>query len=158
MAHHQEPTTPMSCDRCGKMFNTSRQHPRRYCSITCEEGRSPLPESDPASEGYHLFLQGNPQSLIGKNLIANGLKRTCYSPDWHRDVSDYSSRELVSHDSESETLVRKDDVPLGQVVAFEGGEYVVEKENIKSGEIRTFTVDASLTVSQIQNDRWWVEG
>jgi hypothetical protein len=140
------------------MFTTSRQHPRRYCSIACEEGRSPLPESDPASEGYHLHLQGNPQSLIGKNLLANGLKRTCYSPDWHRSPADYSSRELVSQDAESETLVRKDDVLLGQVVAFEAGEYVVKKESIETGEVRTFTVDASLTVSQIRNDRWWVEG
>jgi uncharacterized protein YwbE len=44
------------------------------------------------------------------------------------------------------------------VVDFGGGEYVVEKEDIETGKVHTFTVDASLTVSQIRNDRWWVEG
>jgi len=156
MAYHQQPKMPVSCERCGKMFNTSRQHPRRHCSISCEEGRGPLPDSDPASNGYQLYLQANPQSLIGKNVFASALRRTCYSPDWHRDVSDYSSRELVSHDAENETLVRKDDVLLGRVVGFEDNEYTVENQDTETGEVHTFTVCASVTVSQIRNDRWWV--
>jgi len=154
----QEPVRATACDHCGELFETSEVTPRRYCSIACEEGYAPLPQSDPASNGYHLHLQGNPQSLIGKNLLASGLKQSCYSPDWHRSPKDYNSRELVSHDPDAEIIVRKDNVFLGPVVDFGGGEYVVEKEDIETGEVHTFTVDASLTVSQIRNDRWWVEG
>jgi len=154
----EAPTRPTTCDRCGEPFNTSDQHPRRYCSIACEEGRTPLPMSDPASEGYHLHLQGEPSALVGKVLVARCLKRTCYSPDWHRGPDNYSRSELVSHDEENEIIVYKTSQPLGTVVAHENGEYVVEHEDIETGEITTRRFNDSMTVAQIKDERWWADG
>lgn len=153
-----EPTMPTTCDHCGKAFNTSRQHPKNYCSIACEEGRAPLAKSDPASEGYHLHLQGEPESLVGKTLVANAFKRTCYSPDWHRDYDDYNSREIVSHDPENEVLVVKRDVVIGTVTAYENGHYVVETENLETGTMVTQRINPSDAVSKIKDNRWWVDG
>ena len=151
----EAPTRPTTCDRCGEPFNTSDQHPRRYCSIACEEGRTPLPMSDPASDGYHVHLQGEPESLVGRELLAVGLKQTDYSPDWHKKPDQYSPRAIVDHDEENTSLVLKDEAYLGTVVAFEQGEYVVERENIETGEVSTRRIDASVAVSQLRQDRWW---
>jgi len=154
----EAPTRPTTCDRCGKPFNTSDQHPRRYCSIACEEGRSPLPESNPASPGFHLHLQGQPEALVGSVLVANCLKRTCYSPEWHRGPESYNRGQIVSHDEENEILVYETSEVLGKVVDYENGEYVVEHEDIESGEITTRRFDDSMTVAQIRKDVWWADG
>lgn len=151
----EAPTRPTTCDRCGKPFNTSDQHPRRYCSIACEEGRSPLPESDPASDGYHLHLQSQPEALVGREVLAVGLKRTDYSPDWHKSPDQYSPRRIVSHNESDTTLVLNDEVFLGTVVSFENGQYTLEHEDIETGEITRRTVDASIAVSQIRQENWW---
>jgi hypothetical protein len=152
----EAPIRPTTCDRCGQPFNTSDQHPRRYCSIACEEGRSPLPESDPASDGYHLYLQGEPSALVGREVLSVGRKLTDYSPDWHKKPEQYSPRRIVAHQESDTTLVLKDDVFLGTVVDLENGEYVVEHKDRETGEIITRSFDASLAVSQIRQDRWWV--
>lgn len=146
-----EPTTPMICDRCGKRFNTSGVHPSQYCSISCEEGRTPVPENDPNSDYYHRHLQAEPQALVGQHLVAHGLKRTDYSPEWHRDPSEYNYNQRVEIDRENTVLIYKDAVHLGKVIDWPKGEYTLEKE----GEIRT--VDASLVVSQIRQGNWWAE-
>lgn len=151
----EAPTRPTTCDRCGKPFNTSDQHPRRYCSIACEEGRSPLPESDPASDGYHLHLQSQPEALVGREVLAVGLNRTDYSPDWHKSPDQYSPRRIVSHNESDTTLVLNDEVFLGTVVSFENGQYTLEHEDIETGEITRRTVDASIAVSQIRQENWW---
>lgn len=71
----QPETVGMTCDRCGVQF---RGNPRSqplgsaYCSIACEEGRSPLPVDDPRSDGYHLHLQGEPEALVGETVVAEG--------------------------------------------------------------------------------------
>lgn len=152
----EEPTRATTCDHCGKPFNTSDVHPRRYCSIACEEGRAPLPVSDPSSDGYHLHLQGNPEALVGNEILAVGLKRTDYSPEWHKNPEQYSPRRIVSHNESDNTLVLKDEVFLGTVYAFENGQYKVEHEDIETGEITRRSFDASMAVSQIRQDRWWV--
>lgn len=157
-----EPTMPTSCDRCGKMFNTSRERPRRYCSIACEEGRSPLPISDPASEGYHLHLQAEPEALVGQTLVASALKRTCYSPDWHRNPDAYNRGQIVSHDEENETLVYKTDVVIGKVVDYDphDGTYYVNRnrDDVEKGIVEAKHINASATVSQIRQGEWWVDG
>ena len=152
----EAPVRPTTCDRCGKAYNTSDQHPARFCSIACEEGRSPLPVSDPSSDGYHLHLQGEPEALVGREVLAVGLKQTDYSPDWHKSPSQYSPQRVVSHNESDTTLVVKDEVFLGTVVAYENGTYTVEHEDIESGKISQRTVDASVAVSQIRQDNWWV--
>jgi len=152
----EAPIRPTTCDRCGEPFNTSDQHPARYCSIACEEGRSPLPVSDPASDGYHLHLQGEPSALVGKEVLAVGLKRTCYAPDWHKNPDQYSPQRLVSHDEESQTIVVSDEVFLGSVVAYDRGEYVIEHEDMETGEISRRRVKDSVALAQVRNDRWWV--
>ena len=149
-------TRPTTCDRCGKPFNTSDQHPSRYCSISCEEGRSALPVSDPSSEGYHRYLQGEPEALVGKEVLAVGLKQTDYSPEWHKSPEQYSPRRIVSHNESDTTLVVKDEVFLGTVVSFENGQYTLKHEDIESGEGTERTVNASTAVSQIRQDTWWV--
>lgn len=154
----QSPKMPTTCDRCGTAFNTSQDHPRRYCSIACEEGRGPLPESDPRSPDFHLHVQGNPKSLIGKAVVANGLKRTCYSPDWHKMPHQYDSRRRVDHDSEEEILVLTDDVYLGKVVDYRKGKYVLEKENLETGDILIRGVQDSTTVAQLRRENWRVDG
>lgn len=154
----EKQVTATTCEHCGRHFNTTVPHPSRYCSIGCEEGRAPLPEQHPDSDGYHLHLQAEPQSLIGRNLVAHGLKRTDYSPDWHRDLDEYNSRQKVSVDEENSILVYVNSVHLGKVVDYESGEgYTVERENLETGEVHCRTIGASLTVSQIRQDNWWVE-
>jgi hypothetical protein len=70
------PITPTSCKRCGKLFNTSEQHPRQYCSIACEEGRGPLPDRDPRSPNFCQFVQGNPERLVGTVAISANVDTT----------------------------------------------------------------------------------
>lgn len=154
----EEPTRATTCDRCGEPFNTSGVHPSRYCSIACEEGRSALPIDDPSSEGYHFHLQGEPQSLVGKAILATGLKRTCYAPTWHKKPHRYSSQQIVDHDTESEILVLRDDVFLGKVVDFGADGYTIEHENMETGEITKRVVSESVVLDQIRHDRWWVDG
>lgn len=151
----EAPTRPTTCDRCGKAFNTSDQHPSRYCSIACEEGRSALPMSDPASDGYHLHLQGNPQSLVGREVLAVGLKRTDYSPDWHKKPTQYSPRRIVEHQESDTTLILKDEVYLGRVVDLTDGVYKIRHEHMETGEEFHISVDASTVVSQIRQENWW---
>lgn len=153
----QEPTRPTTCDRCGKPYNTSDQHPRRYCSIACEEGRSPLPKSDPASDGYHLHVQSNPESLVGRTLVATALKRTCYAPEWHKSPSDYKQSEIVEHTESEKVIVYETIVVIGTVADYADGQYQVEHENIESGELTYRSVDDSLAVEQLRTGRWWAE-
>lgn len=158
MRQEQEPITPTMCDRCGNHFNTSEVHPRQYCSIACEEGRTPLPESDPASNNFHLYVQGNPEALVGNWLVARGLKRTCYAPKWHKNPADYSPRTIVSHDKSEEVLFYKTDVVIGKVYGYHDGVYDVEYENMETGEFSERKLDASLVVDQLRRDDWWVDG
>jgi hypothetical protein len=150
----QEATTPTTCDRCGKAYNTSRQHPRRYCSIACEEGRSALPIDDPSSEGYHLHIQQDPNALVGKTLLARGMKRTCYSPDWHRDPSDYRAQDIVAHDEENEVIIYKTTVRLGKVTHLFEGRFCLTMDE---GEQLTQYVDPSVVVKKLRKDEWWAE-
>ncbi len=151
-----EPIQPTACDHCGKSYNTSRQHPSRYCSIACEEGRRALPISDPSSDGYHLHVQGEPQSLIGREMLAVGLKRTDYSPDWHKSPKQYSPQRIVAHLESDTSLILKDEMYLGTVVDYQDGNYVVEREDIETGTVSVRLIDASIAVSQLRQDRWWV--
>jgi hypothetical protein len=154
----QEPMQSMMCAHCGELFKTSQQHPRKYCSIACEEGRGPIPMSNPQSPDYHLYVQGEPEAILGRVLVANGLKRVNYSPDWCRGPDDWYSATIVDHDSENEIYVREDDVVLGHVVDYRDGNYVVEHEDIETGEITVREIDDSTLVSMIRQDRWWVDG
>jgi len=112
--------------------------------------------SDPSSDGYHLHLQGEPQALVGNEVLAVGLKLTDYSPDWHKKPEQYSPRRIVEHQESDTTLILKDEVYLGRVVAFENGKYTLEREDMETGTILLRNVDASLALSQIRQDRWWV--
>lgn len=156
----EEATQPTTCNRCGESFNTSAQNPRRYCSIACEEGWSALPQSDPESDGYHLHLQGEPQSLVGKVLVGTGLRRTDYSPDWHKSPDQYNSRDTVSIDRENTILIYQTDIIIGQVVDYnkDTGTYTVEKEY--DTKERQYTankkIDTTVVVSEIRQDNWWV--
>jgi len=149
---------PTTCNHCGKPFNTSAVHPRRYCSIACEEGRGPRAQSDPASPDFWLHVQGNPETLVGRALVARGLKFCDYSPDWHRPPERYDVNDIVSIDREEQEFVRHDDVYLGRVAEYDGGEYVIEHEDMETGEITHRRVDDSMVLSLIRQDTWWVDG
>jgi len=153
----QEPITPTTCDHCGKAFNTSAVHPRRYCSIACEEGRGTLAQSHPESPGYHLYLQGNPESLVGKWLVASGLSLVDYSPDWCKGPDDWSHGVVQSHDPESETYIRKDDVVIGRVYGYHDDEYFVNAGKADE-EKEERVIDSSIVVEQVNNGCWWVDG
>jgi hypothetical protein len=114
--------------------------------------------SDPSSEGYHLHLQSEPESLVGKTLVANALKRTCYSPEWHKSPSDYNRGQIVSDEETEEVIVYETIQVIGTVVDYENGQYVVEHEDIETGEVSTRRISDSTTVSQIRQDEWWVDG
>lgn len=114
--------------------------------------------SDPQSAGYHVYLQGNPDALTGRTIVAKGLKRVDYSPDWCRGPADVNNHDLVDVDEENEVYVRKDSaVVLGTVHGFDGNKYQVDHEDMETGEITTFEVSATQAVHQIRKDRWWVE-
>ena len=154
----QEPTMPTTCDHCGKPFNTSAVHPRNYCSIACEEGRAPLPMSDPSSPDFHLHVKGEPRALVGKTLVANGLSLVDYSPDWCKGPNDWSHGVVTDVDVENQTYVRKDDVVLGKIVDYGADGYTVEHEDMETGELTTRTIHDFLMVEMLRKDRWWVDG
>lgn len=154
-------TVTMKCSHCGQLF---RGNPRsqpvgsdNYCSIGCEEGTNPLPMDDPSSPDYHLHLKAEPESLVGKSVIVNGLKFVDYSPDWCKGPNDWSPETVVDVNEEEEWLVRKDDMFLGTVVGYDG-HYTIESEDRETGEITTHRVKDMLMVEQIRNDLWWIEG
>jgi hypothetical protein len=156
-------TVTMTCSRCGDQFSgdpiSQPLGNRVYCSIACEEGRSPLPEHSPESPRYASHLSDNPRDLIGRCLTAVGLKRTCYSPDWHRDPSDYAHSEIVSLDVDNEILVYESEVFLGKVVKYDPSfeNYMIEHENMETGEMTYRWVDKQTMLDQIRDDRWWAE-
>lgn len=152
-----EPTTARTCQHCRTVFKTSAVHPSRYCSIDCEEGRAPLPESHPESPDYHRHLQANPEALVGASILAVGLKRTCYSPDWHRKPESYHPSAIVEVDEESEILIKKDEVYLGVVSDYKDGEYHIRYDDLDSGETVRLTFDESLVISQIRSEQWYVD-
>lgn len=153
-----EPEMATTCDHCGEPFTTSQVHPRKYCSIACEEGRGPLPMDDPQSPDYHLHLKGNPEDLVGKAVLAVGFKRVDYSPDWAKGPHYTTPTSTVWVDEEEEVYLRETDVYLGEVVEYGADGYVIEHENLETGEITERTVHDFLMVEQIRNDRWWVDG
>lgn len=156
----QPPTATMSCARCGQLFKGNpRSQPLgrdNYCSIACEEGRGPRAMSDPQSPDYHLYLKGNPKDLVGKAIVADGLKLVDYSPDWCKGPDDWKNCTIVDHDEHDASYVRKNGVFLGKVVDYDG-EYVLERENIETGEVTTRRIGDMLMVEQLKFDRWWVE-
>jgi len=81
--------------------------------------------------------------------MANGLKRTCYSPDWHRLPDDYNARNIVTHDTDDEILVYETSVHLGQVKDYENGLFIVERDDTVTA------VQASTAVSQLRDSNWW---
>jgi len=157
----QPPTATMSCARCGQLFTGNpRSQPLgrdNYCSISCEEGRSPRAMSDPQSPDYHLYLKGDPEALVGKTLLASGLKHVDYSADWCKGPDEWSHGTIVDVDAPNLTYVRKDDVVLGTVVDYDG-HYTVEHEDMETGEITRRRIKDMLLVDQLRRDRWWVDG
>lgn len=154
-----EPTMATTCNYCGKAFKTSQQHPRRYCSIACEEGRGTRAMDDPQSPDYHLHLQANPESLVGKEVLASGLKRVDYSSHWSKDPDDWRTCDIVSVDEENLTYVRKDDVFLGRVVDYGADGYTIERHTgERASDVTTRTIHDFEMVAQIRRDRWWVDG
>ena len=150
-----------ACPRCGELHK--RNH-TDYCSIACEEGRTPLPQDDPRSGGYHLHLQANPQELIGETLFADGFKYSDQvTEDWHKSSDDLPT---VWISDEREELIYKTTALVGTVKGFdESGRYIIEKqyhaeELLPEKLIKTNTkrVPASDVIQRIKNDTWWVEG
>ena len=157
----QPPTATMTCAHCGQLFNGNpRSQPlgsSNYCSISCEEGRGPRKMSDPQSPDYHRYLKGNPESLVGKTILASGLKRVDYSGDWCKGPEDWSHGTIVDVDEPNLTYVRKDDVVIGTVTDYDG-HYTVRYENIETGEITIRRIKDMLLVDQLRRDNWWVDG
>ena len=150
------PETTAKCQHCGELFRTSEQHPRRYCSVMCEDGRRAKSIDDPSSEGYHLHLQGEPQALVGKTLIAEGLKYSDdVTEDWHKSPDELATVWLSDDETE---LVYKTSMVVGVVTGFdESGHYTIEKEYLETGEIVEKRVMPSDVLERIRNDTWWVE-
>lgn len=148
-------TRAMTCDRCGKHF---RGNPRSqplgstYCSLSCEEGKTPLPSNEPASPRFFAHIKSNPGDLIGYHLVADGLKRTCYSPEWHRAPESVPRSELVSVDRDEEVMVYQTAVHLGEVVDYTNGLFIVQDTD---GKNRAF--QARTAVSQLKSGNWWAE-
>jgi hypothetical protein len=152
-----EPITASKCDQCGDVFQTSAQHPRRYCSISCEEGRTPLPQDDPRSDGFWLHVQGRPQSLVGSTLVASGMKFCDYSPDWHRTPDDYSNGELIWVDRDAQEMVVKRSTVIGRVDGFENNQFRVAHYDEDYCLTHYHWHDASMVVSQLRSNLWWAE-
>jgi hypothetical protein len=152
-----EEIVPTTCNHCGKPFNTSRQNPRRYCSISCEEGLAPLPMSDPQSPDYHLFLKGNPIALVGRTLVARGLEFCDYSPDWHKNPDQYNRGTLVTVNEEEQTFVKKSNIVVGKVVDYDG-HYTISHTDSETGNAFTRRIKDIFVVEMIRQDRWWVDG
>lgn len=148
-------TQAMTCDRCGKQFRSNpRSQPlgSTYCSLSCEEGKTPLPSNEPASPRFFAHIKGHPGDLIGYHLVADGLKRTCYSPEWHRDPESVPRSELVSVDRDSKVMVYQTPVHLGKVVDYENGLFIVQDPD---GQNRA--VQADTVIGQLKNSNWWAE-
>ena len=120
----------------------------------CEEGRRAPPISDPSSEGYHLHLQGEPEALVGRTLIARAYKFTDdVTEDWHKSLDDLQTV-WVAEDGES--AVYKTDTVVGKVYDYDGECYLVE-DDLRSGAVVTRRIPASSVVSLIRRDTWWAE-
>jgi hypothetical protein len=162
MALHPQIVT-MTCTRCGKTFKGDpRSQPlgrENYCSIACEEGKSPLPPNDPSSRGFAQHVHGEPKALVGRTLVANGLKFCDYSPEWHRTPDDYTHDEKVWVDRKEEEMVVKSHQHLGRVADYDGerGAYYIEAEDMETGEVSGRWWDESLVVHQLKKNRWWAE-
>lgn len=158
----EPPTATMECSRCGTTFKGNpRSQPlgsKNYCSIGCEEGKGPLPDDSPQSPNHWLHVQGDPETVIGQWLLATGLKRVDYSPEWCRDPSSVSSAELVYVNEHEEVFVRRTSVCIGKIVSYQDGTYVVERENLETGEVHTREISDSVLLAQLRRDQWWVEG
>jgi len=113
--------------------------------------------SDPQSPDYHLYLKGNPESLVGETILASGLKRVDYSADWCKGPEDWSHGTIVDVNEPNLTYVRKDDVVIGTVTDYDG-HYTVRYENIETGEITIRRIKDMLLVDQLRRDNWWVDG
>lgn len=153
----EEPTMATTCDHCGEPFNTSRQHPRRYCSIACEEGRAPLPQDDPASDGFWLHVQSKPEELVGFTITAGGLKFCDYSPDWHRNPSDYSRDEIVWADHDAQEMVVKRSIVVGRVDDYEANQVRIAHYDRDFNLTHYHWHNASKVVAQLRTNRWWAE-
>lgn len=110
---------------------------------------------DPSSPDYHLHLKAEPGSLIGKSVIAEGLKLVDYSPDWATGPPTRDTF-VVCHDEEQEVYVREAGVYLGTVTDYDG-HYTIEREDMETGEIHRRRVKDILVVDMIRKDNWWVE-
>jgi hypothetical protein len=112
---------------------------------------------DPQSRDFHLYVKGNPHTLVDRTLLADGLKRVDYSEDWCKAPNDWCATAIVDTNRESCTYVRRDTVVLGEVVEYGVDGYTVEHENIETGEVTTRTIHDSLMVEQLKEENWWVE-
>lgn len=113
--------------------------------------------SDPQSPDYHLFLKGDPEDLVGRALVARGLKYVDYSPDWAKGPHYTTPTSTISVNEQEEWYVRRDDVYLGKVAEYGADGYVIERENLETGEVIRRTVHDFLMVDMLKSDRWWAE-
>lgn len=152
----------MKCSHCGELFKGNpRSQPlgrADYCSVMCEEGKGPLPIDDPASPDYHLYLKGNPEDLVGKSIIACGLKYVDFSPDWCKGPHYTTPSRTIACNEREEWYIRRDEVFLGTVVEYGADGYVIEHEDSETGEITERTVHDFLMVEQLKEERWWADG
>lgn len=147
----REPRVTKQCPQC-KELHQSRHS--KYCSVMCEEGRRAPPISEPSSQGYHLHLQGEPEALVGRTLIARAYKFTDdVTEDWHKSLDDLPTV-WVAEDGES--AVYKTDTVVGKVYDYDGKCYHVE-DDLRSGAVVTRRIPASSVVSLIRTDTWWAE-
>jgi len=102
-------------------------------------------------------VQAEPETLIGKTLVANALTRTCYSPEWHKSPDSYNRARIIDHDSENEVLVLTDQVVIGNVASYGAGGYTIECENMETGEVTERTIHDFLMTSMLKDERWFVE-
>ena len=91
----------------------------------------PPPIIDPSSQDYHLHLQGEPEALVGRTLIARAYKFT----------------------DEGESAVYKTDTVLGKVYDYDGECYHVKGK--EAGVERR--ISASSVISLIRTNAWWAE-
>ena len=150
----REPRHTKKCPQCNELHQNRHS---QYCSVLCEEGKRAPPISDPRSEGYHLHLQGEPEHLVGKTLVAKGLKYTDdVTEDWHKSPSDLPT---VWQSNDGEELVYETTTVIGTVAGFdEDGYYIIEKEYLETGELTVKRVLPSDVVAKVRRDEWWVEG
>ena len=154
----EAPIRPTTCNRCGKHFNAPADRVPRFCSIACEEGRGPLPDSDPSSPFFHRHIQGNPHAIVGHHIQSKGLKRTCYSPNWHKSPDEYRNVDIIEHDSENEILVLKRQQHLGKVKEIDGNTAIIEKWTVEEDKHIKIEVSMSTVVSMLRQDLWWSDG